>query len=472
MVAIKKVSSEKIENKKILIVICLATFIVPFMGSAINLALPEISKSFSMSAASLTWLSSVYTMATAIFQLPAARIADTFGRRKIFLLGVAILTVPTFISGIAPNLEVLILARFFTGLGSAMMFGTSMAMVMDVFQAPKQRGRVMGLITAVVYASLALGPLLGGLLTHYWGWRSIFFFCSVVGVVILCLSFIAIKEEWKDSNHTKFDLIGSAIYGVGLFGIIYGFTNLSSLFGIVWLIVGSIFFIIFLAYEKRIENPILYIKLFIENKVFALSSFAALINYAATFAIIFMLSIYLQYVRGLDAKTAGLILISQAVMQMIVSIIVGRMASNTIKSAALSTKGMMIIILGLIGFVFISATTPFYFIVCLLMILGIGFGIFAAPNTNVIMSSVDRRYYGLASGTTGTVRLIGQSFSMGIAGMVISLKMGTSQVVPKLFPDFIVSMKIIFLISILCCVIGTLASYSSRRILQKSQTKE
>lgn len=447
----------KLQNNKALIVISLATFLVPFMGSAINLALPEISKTFSMNAVSLTWLSSVYIMSTAIFQIPAARVADILGRRKIFLLGVALFALPTFLSGIAPNLEVLIILRFLTGLGSAMMFGTSMAIVTSMFQPP-QRGKVMGITTAVVYASLAMGPLLGGLLTHYWGWQSIFFFSAGIGLLILILAPFALKEEWIESGNSKFDILGSVIYGISLFGIIYGFTNLSHLWGAIWLVAGIVAFIIFIFYENRIEHPILYIKLFVENRVFAFSSLAALINYAATFAIIFMLSIYLQYVRGLDAKTAGLILISQACVQAIVSLIVGHLSTKKIKPEQLATIGMMIIVVGLIGLIFISANTPFWLIIALSAVLGIGFGTFASPNTNVIMSSVDKKHYGLASGTTGTARLVGQSFSMGIAGMVISFKMGTSKVIPELFPEFIESMRITFFIFMILCIIGIFAS--------------
>lgn len=464
----KNTSSYKIDELKILLVLGLATFIVPFMGSALNLALPEISRTFSMSAVTLTWFNNIYIISTAIFQMPAARISDIFGRRKIFALGVVFLTVPTFLTGIAPNIEILFILRFLAGLGSAMTNSTITAIITSIFQPPK-RGKIIAIITAVVYASLAIGPFFGGLLTHYLGWQSIFFSCSLIGVVILILIPFSLKEEWIEAKNTSFDVVGSVIYGVALFTTIYGFTNLSNLSGILWLASGIIAFVIFILYERKIENPLIYLKLFVTNRVFAFSSLASLINYAATFAIIFMLSLYLQYIRGLDPKTAGLMLIPQAVVQTIVSILVGQISEKKIHPSNIATFGMIVVVFGLFGLIFISPDTSFYFIIFLFILLGIGFGCFSAPNTNVIMSSVDKKYYGFASGTAGTVRLVGQSLSMGIAGMVISFQMGTNKLVPEYFPDFMYSMRIVFIIFLVLCIIGVFASNARNT---KNETKK
>jgi MFS family permease len=232
--------------------------------------------------------------------------------------------------------------------------------------------------------------------------------------------------------------------------------NLSRFSGVIWLTFGVIFLLFFVFYEQKCRFPVINVRLF-RNRVFALSSLAALINYAATSAIGFMLSLYLQFIRGLDAQHTGLILITQAVAMALFSLVAGRL-SNKIRPARVATFGMMLIVCGIAGLLFISPTTPILLIVFCLLFLGVGFGLFASPNTNVIMSSVDHQHYGQASATTGTMRLAGQAFSMGIAGMAISLQMGTHKIVPELYPKIMQSMRITFIIFIVLCIIGVYAS--------------
>jgi len=439
-----------------LAVLCLAAFLVPFMGSALNLALPEIGKAFSLNAITLTWLATVYLIPTAVFQVPFARLGDMFGRKKVYIWGVFFYSFCTFLSGFSPNGSILLVLRFVSGVGSAMIFGSNIAILTSLFP-PHKRSKVLGINTAIVYLSIAAGPFFGGLLTHYFGWQSIFFLCGGIGFITVILIKMVLKTEWIVSKEEKFDYTGTLFYGIGLFGLIYGFINLSHLFGIIWLIVGTISFAFFIFHEQKCRFPIFNLKLFSRNRVFALSSVAALINYAATSAIGFMLSLYLQYVRGFDVRHAGLILITQAVIQAVFSLVAGRL-SNKIHPSHIATFGMVIIVCGLAGLLFVSTTTPIILIVLCLLFMGVGFGLFASPNTNVIMSSVEHRYYGQASATTGTMRLAGQAFSMGIAGMAISLQMGTRQIVPELYPQFMQSMRITFFIFIGLCLVGVYAS--------------
>ncbi len=449
-------TTSSIQPNKVLFTLCMSAFLVPFMGSSINLALREISEEFSLKAVTLTWMATAYLISTAIFQIPFARLADLAGRKKIFEWGVFGFSLCTFLCGFAPSGTILIILRFLSGLGSAMMFGTSMAILTSIFPA-NQRGKVLGINTAVVYSSLAAGPFLGGLLTHYWGWQSIFFICGSIGFIVVILSRIFLKTEWVESKGEKFDYIGSIIYGIGLFGLIFGFTELPGTKGIIWLSTGIIAFIIFVLYERKCTSPVFNVRLFSGNRVFTLSSLSALINYASTSAIAFMLSLYLQYVRGFDARHAGLILISQACVQSVFSLISGKM-SDRISASHLATSGMAIIVCGLIGLTFISTETPIYILVLLLVLLGAGFGIFSSPNTNIIMSSVEKKYYSQASATTGTVRLTGQAFSMGIAGMAIALQVGNKEIIPSVFPAFMQSLQITFALFAVLCVFGTFAS--------------
>ncbi|MDR2936199.1 MAG: MFS transporter [Rikenellaceae bacterium] len=445
---------------EILLVLGLASFLVPFMGSSLNLALPRISEVFSFKTVALTWMATSYLIASAIFQIPFARIADLVGRRKIFIWGVAAFSVFTILSGLAPTGWVLIVLRALSGVSSAMMFGTSMAILTSSFPA-NRRGWAMGINTAVVYSSLAAGPFLGGLLTHYWGWQSVFFVCGAVGIVVVILAHLYLRHEWVARGET-FDWVGSLVYGLGLFGLIYGFTRLPTAMGFVWIAVGTVAFVSFVGYEKQCPAPVFDVRLFSGNRVFALSSLSALINYASNSAVAFMLSLYLQYLRGFDARTAGLILISQACVQSLCSLYSGRL-SDRVNAASLATIGMGVSVCGLTGLFFVTAATPVYMLIGLLALLGIGFGIFSSPNTNVIMSSVDVKQYGQASASTGTMRLTGQAVSMGIAGMAVALQVGNKKITPEVYPQFLNSVHITFGIFAVLCLVGVYASLRRKR---------
>lgn len=447
---------KKVNPSRILLVISMAAFLVPFMGSALNLALPDIGTQFSLNAVSLTWISTAYLIATAIFQIPFARIADMFGRKKVFILGILIFAISSYLCGVATSGAYLIAFRALSGLGSAMIFGTNMAILTSVFP-PNQRGKALGINAAVVYASIASGPFFGGMLTHYFGWQSVFFAGAAFAFVVAVFAFFFINGEWIEAKGEKFDWLGSVIYAVALFGVIYGFSELPHWSGFVWIGVGIASFALFAFQEYRCAYPVLNFRLFKGNRVFVFSSLAALINYAATYAISFMLSLYLQYVRGYDARHAGFILISSAVVQSLCTYFAGRL-SDRFSPFKLATLGMSVIVVGLIGFLFLTVTTPVYLIVVLLIFTGVGFGIFSSPNTNIIMSSVDKKSYGQASATTGTVRLVGQSFSMGIAAMAISLRVGEQQIVKETHGQFMESMNITFIIFLILCLVGVYAS--------------
>jgi MFS family permease len=447
-----------------LTVICIAAFLVPFMGSALNLALPEIGKAFSLNAVMLTWLATVYLISTAVFQIPFARIADIVGRKKIFVCGVALFSLSCFLCAFARSGFALLALRFVSGIGSSMMMSTNIAILSSLFP-PEKRGKALGINVAVVYAALAVGPFFGGILTYYFGWQSIFYGTAGAGIVVLVLTHIFLRSEWIESRGEPFDTWGALLYGTALAALIYGFSSLPALSGFLCLAAGVGLFVYFYMYERRHQFPVFNVQLFSKNRSFALSSLAALINYAATAAIAFMLSLYLQYVRGLNPQTAGLILISQACVQSVFSLIAGSL-SGRMEPSKMATMGMSIIVAGLCGLIFISTSTPYWVIIGLLVCLGVGFGMFSSPNTNVIMSSVEKKQYSQASATTGTMRLAGQAFSMGIAGMCISFYIGSNDIAHKL-PEFLQSMRMTCIIFALLCVVGVYASMA--RIEKKKQ---
>lgn len=458
-------SEAKSNSGSILLVICLATTLTPFMGSAMNLALPIIAKEFSMNALALGWLVSIFLLVSAIFPVPLSKLADKIGRKKVFLYGVVLFLLSSMVCGFAYNGNMLFAGRLFQGLGASMMFATNIAIVTTIFP-PQQRGKALGIITAVVYISISSGPFFGGLITHYWGWRSIFFVSVAISLIVLAGIYLVIKGEWIEAETGPFDWRGMILYGLGLSALLYGFSNLPFLEGILFLIGGLVLFAGFVLFENRQKYPVLNVKLFWENKIFGLASVSALINYSATFAISFLLSLYLQYIKGFTVQHAGMILIVQPAVQTLFSPLAGRW-SDKVDARKLATLGMLLLVMGLLCMLFLNRTTSLFTIIGILMILGSGFGIFSAPNMNVIMGSVDKRFIGLASATTNTMRLTGQAISMGITMMVISIFVGKVKISADVLPQFMHSVHVTFIILAILCAIGVFISWNGVKIVRK-----
>ncbi|NMC37509.1 MAG: MFS transporter [Bacteroidales bacterium] len=449
-------SSDKDLKKAVLIVTAFAAFLTPFLGSSVNLALPSIGKDLGANAIGLSWIISSFILSSAIFLIPFGRLADILGRKKIFTWGLIIFTISTFVIIFSKTLAFLIVLRIIQGISSSMIFGTSLAIISSVF-APGERGRAMGINITAVYLGLSAGPVIGGFLTQYLGWRSIFTFLVPFGLASIALIKIKIKAEWADSHNEKFDKTGSFFYAVSLFSLIYGFSTLPSASGWIFISAGVILAVLFFLYEKRINNPVFDVRLMLHNRVFAFSGIAALIHYSATSAIGFFISLYLQYLKGFDAQTAGFIMISQPVMMALLSPLAGKL-SDRYNPGVIASYGMGLTAAGLIVLCLINIESPLILIISLLMIMGVGFGLFSSPNSNAIMSSVNKNHLGVASGVVGTMRMVGQMFSMGIAMMFISLYLGKEQINPSNYPEFLSTMRTGFIVFSILSVFGIFAS--------------
>ncbi len=453
----------KTSKGSILLVATFAAFLTPFLGSAVNLALPSIGKDLNATAIGLGWVISSFILSSAIFLLPFGRLADIIGRKKVFSTGILIFTISTFLIIFTQSITSLIILRIIQGLASAMIFGTSLAIITSVFQ-PGERGKAMGINITAVYLGLSLGPVIGGLLTQYFGWRSIFAFLVPFGIVSLILINRKIKTEWADSAGEKFDWKGSFIYGIALASFMYGFSKLPSLQGWIFGSAGAVMAVIFLLFEKRLSNPVFDVRLIIRNRVFAFSGMAALIHYSATSATGFFISLYLQYLKGFDARTAGLIMISQPIAMTILSPLAGKLSDRK-NPGVIASIGMGLTATGLILLCFLKITTPTYLIVMLLVMMGIGFGLFSSPNSNAIMSSVEKKHLGVASGVVGTMRMVGQMMSMGIAMMLISLYIGKQTINPSTYTGLLSGMRTGFMIFSVLSVLGIFASLARNQKL-------
>lgn len=449
------------EVRIVLGIALLAGFLTPFDGSAVNIALPAIAAEFHMDAVTLSWIATAYLLASALFIVPFGRLADIHGRKRVFLIGIAIFTLASLVQTLVPSTAAMIAVRVVQGTGSAMIFGTSVAILTSV--VPKEeRGRSLGLYVTAIYLGLMAGPLAGGLLTQYLGWRSIFWINVPIGIAVVLLVLLRLKGEWAECRGERFDLVGSILYALGLVGVMYGLSELPRIAGAVPIVAGLAVLAVFVWYELRTPSPVLNMDLFTRSRAFLFSNLAALINYSATFAVTFLLSLDLQYTKGFSPQAAGLVLIAQAVVQVIVSPYAGRL-SDRMDPRTVASIGMGLTAVGLGLLALLTETTPIWYIVACLVVLGLGFGLFSSPNTNAIMSAVDRRYYGVASGMNGTMRLLGQMLSMGLAMMVFSVMIGRVEITPPYYPAFVSSIRVAFALFTLLCLVGIGASLGRGR---------
>jgi EmrB/QacA subfamily drug resistance transporter len=422
----------------------------------VNIALPQIANEFSMNAITMGWVSNSFLLSSAVFLVPLGKAADILGRKRIFVYGNIIVTITTLLCGLSISGEMLIAFRILQGIGGAMMFGTGMALITSAFPV-QERGKAIGINVSAVYLGLSVAPLIAGFLTQHFGWRSIFFLTVPFGIAIVILAITTIKTEWAEAKHEKFDYSGSLVYMITISTLMYGFSKLPDTYALILTAMGIIGLIVFIKIELRKTYPVLDIQLFKNNKVFAFSNLAALINYAATFAITFLLSLYLQYIKGLTPTGAGMILVTQPVLMTLFASFSGRL-SDKYDPRILSSTGMGIIVIGLLMLTFISANTINSYLIISLAILGTGFGLFSSPNTNAVMSSVEKRQLGVASATVGTMRLLGQVLSIGIATLLIHLFIGESKIIPSVYPAFIGSIKVCFGLFSFLCFLGVFAS--------------
>ncbi len=448
---------DKHVNRGILLaVVMLSSFFNPFMGSAVNIALPSIGRELSMNALSLSWIAMSFLLFSAVMLVPFGKLADIVGRRRMLLYGNIFFTFSTLLCAFSTSGFMLIASRCIQGIGSAMILSSGMAIIISAFP-PEKRGSIIGLNTTAVYVGLSAAPLLGGILTQTLGWQSLFYINAAAGLLIIAGITWGVRTDWAEAKNDPFDLKGSTVYILAMSSLMYGFSQLPGKLAIVLTLAGSMGLVYFIMLELRVKVPVLNIRLFLDNKIFAFSNLAALINYAATFGITFLLSLYLQNVMGLNPRDAGLIMITQPVMMALVASFSGRL-SDRIDSRILSSLGMAIIVIGLILLIFLTAATSHSYLLVTLLILGFGFGLFSSPNTNSVMSSVDKRYLGTASATLGTMRLTGQMFSMAIAAMSIHIFIGNAAISQSNIPNFMQSIRVVFMVFAVLCLLGVFAS--------------
>lgn len=429
------------QRRLILLTVTLAAFLNPFTASSINLALPILAEEFSLDALMLSWVPGAYLLAFIIFLLPTGRLGDSIGRVRVFKGGTLVYTLASLLILISFNSFFLLICRFLQGVGGAMVFSSVTAIIAD-FYPPGERGRALGINVMVVYLGLSMGPFLGGLLTEFFGWRSIFIVTlGVAGCTIIL--FDSLPDYRIEIKSRSFDFPGVSLFALALVCFYIGLTQSSFSTRIFISILSLFLFLGFVVFERRFHAPLFPLALFSSNRTFAYSNVAAVINYGATYAVALLLSLYLQYIRGLAPATAGLVLLLQPMVQMLLSPVAGGL-SDRYRPARIAAIGLILSCISLLFFSFIQTDTPQTGIYLSLILLGAGLALFSAPNTNAIMNSVSRENYGVASATVATMRALGMTLSMGIVMLVFGFLIGAVPITLEVYEGMLESIKIIF----------------------------
>ena len=450
------------DRKAVLIVAMLSAFLMPFAATALNVALPQMGSDLGADSVLLGWIVTAFMLSAAMFLVPIGRIADMRGRRRIFKIGAWIVAVTSLLIALASSAWVVIALRALQGFGGAMILGNGSALLASVYPA-QERGRVLGLNIGTVYFGQSVGPFFGGFLTQHFGWQSIFVVIAFLAIATAAITTWKLQSDADVVADEAFDFAGSALYGLTIFALIYGLSVLPAPHGFAYLAASAAGLVAFVHRQNNIPNPILQVSLFRDNTVFALSNLAALLNYGATFAVGFLLSLYLQFVKGLSPQDTGLILLSQPLVMALSSPLAGRL-SDRFEPRLLASAGMALTCLGLLVLASLDAESSLGMVVAILLVHGLGFGLFSSPNTNAVMGAVERKQYGVASGIMSTTRVMGQMISMSICMLVIANFMGRVQLAPEHAAQLIQTQRVAFLIFAVMCFGGIVASLARGKV--------
>lgn len=444
------------ENKNLILFICaVLSFFAVFAVNSVMVVIPTIAAEFHMNNIVQNWAIIIFLLVVAVLSVPAGQISGKYGLKKVTIISVVLFILISIANVLVTSSEQFLLCRLILGISLSFFNVTSMAMVVSAFR-PEERGKALGITITGVYIALSLAPVLGGILNYHLGWRSVVLFGVPFLLVILALLFTKVDEEWITFGGIPLDVKGSVAYGIGMVLFIYGFTILNTSLGVILTVLGVIVLIIFGLIELREAHPVFDIRFF-KNRKFLSANFASLCAYLATFAVTTILNYHLQYIKGMDSQTAGIILLAAPLCQVILAPIAGRLSDKYVPQV-LAAIGMSLGTISLLLFSFLNETTSIEFLIGSMIIYGIGFGLFSPPNTNVIMSSVPPKDTSVASAAVATMRTVGQAMSLGILTLVFAFVMGNVPIVEQYYPLLISSCQITCIICMVLCVASVFAS--------------
>jgi EmrB/QacA subfamily drug resistance transporter len=412
------------ENRKwwTLVALAFALFMIMLDNTVVNVALPSIQRDLGLGLSGLEWTVNAYALTLAVLMLSGGKLADFYGRRRVFLLGLAVFTASSLACGLASTGEQLIGARVVQGAGAALMLPATLSIISATFP-PRQRGMAIGIWAGVSAMALAIGPLVGGLVTEQISWHWIFFINVPVGVLGLLVGRVVIAESRDTSENQRLDLPGLAASGVALFALTfalieanaYGWTD-PVILGL--LVLAAAAFAVFVWLERTQDAPMLDLSLF-RSSTFAGTNVVALLVGLAMFGVFFFMSLYMQNVLGYSAVRAGAAFLPMTILIILVAPAAGK-ASDRIGSRWLITAGMTLLSVSLLSFSRLGLDSSFWEIAPGLVVGGFGIALVMSPMTAAALGSVSVEKSGVGSGVLNTSRQVGGALGIAVMGAIVA----------------------------------------------------
>jgi len=432
----------------------LASFLTPFTYGALSVAMPTIGRQFDFSAREMAMVMMIHLLFSTSFVLLAGRVSDIIGRKGLFMSGSLLFTAASLTAGLAAGPDMLFCARGLQGVGDAMTFGVSGAILVTVVP-PERTGRAIGFNLMFVYAGLALGPLVGGVLTSLFSWRVVFFASALAGLA----AFELIRRGYGEQPGERgpLPLADGLVFVPAVFGLMLGLSVQPSLWGAVVTVLSGALMLWFLKRQQGVEHPLVDVRYVKANRPFALSNLAAVLGYAAAFSTSFLLSLLLQNVHGFSASDAGYMLLVMPAVQTAASPLTGRL-SDAVSPERASAAGLVVLGAGFAALA-VAGQGGTAWVLWVQVVLGSGFALFVTPNFNAIMACAGPKRKGMASGFMTTMRGAGMCLSMSLTGLVLALALG-SESAAQAGPDILPALRACFgLFALVSCV----AAWSSWR---------
>jgi EmrB/QacA subfamily drug resistance transporter len=404
----------------ILATCCLSLLIVTMDMTIVNVAIPAIRAEFGASPAHLQWVIDIYTLVLASLLLLAGAAGDRWGRRRVFQTGLVVFAFGSLLCSLAPSINILIAARLVQAVGGSMLNPVAMSIITQIFTDRVERARAIGVWGAVVGVSMSLGPIVGGALIEYVGWRSVFWINLPICAVAVLLTVLIVPES-KSATMRNLDPVGQFLGMATLFGIIYTLIEGPAVGwghpGVVAIAAMAVLALIgFLAYESHREDPFIDLHFF-RSVPFASATVIAVCAFAAYGAFLFMMSLYLQVCRGYSAMQTGLLYVPLAVGALIFSPLSGRLVGRFGARPSLVVSGLLLTTATVL-MSYLGATTPVWQLSVIFALFGVGFSMVNAPVTTAAVSGMPTDRAGAASAIASTSRQVGVSLGVALCGSI------------------------------------------------------
>ena len=455
------------ENRRVLGILVLGTMMGALDSTVVLLALPSLTSSLATNLSSSIWVILSYILVLAVATTQFGRIGDIFGRSRMFNTGFAIFTIGSALCGLSPSIAYLNIFRIIQAVGGALLTATSGAIIADVF-APDKRGHAFGYLSVGWSAGATLGIVLGGVLTTFFGWRYIFYINVPIGIIAVILGMKYLKDNPRIKS--SIDFIGMALLGAGLFLLSLGAVDFASqgaaLFNEGMIVLGFIILVLFVLWERRTSMPMLNFGVF-KSKVLTASILASLFQSLGYFSVTFIIIMYLQGIRGLNPLDASVLLIPGYIAAAFLGPYMGKL-SDRIGARVIATVGIFLMCATVLMYLFITTTTPLYFILVATFISGVGLSMFFPANNSAVMAHTEPEHYGSISGLLRTTTSIGTlgsyvilitAATAGISRTIaFQVFVGTSNLIGGVSIDFLNGLKAALVVCLALLIISGILS--------------